>query len=324
MLRLRPKRPAWPRTGHPAADLYGSPMTTAFVIGRRREGRPTAEVVGQVTGILEAGGLNVQSAVVDRKSDVRRRAAAAVEDGCDIVVAVGGDGTVRRVVSAVSGTATALGIIPTGTGNLLAGNLGIPTRADRAAATILSGARRRVDAGVAIVDGKSYAFAVACGVGFDAEVMDATPSDAKRRWGKLAYFASALAVSGKIRNVPHEITVDGVTTRTMAAQVMVANFGRMMAVLSPKRPVLPDDGLFEVVIVRASGRFAALPAAWEALRQGHLGHSSGGRVFRAQAREVRIVTAQPRLVEIDGTVVGTTPIQARIVPAALTVLVPAP
>ena len=298
-------------------------MTTAFVIGRRREGRPTVEVVGLVTGILEAGGLTVRSAVVDRKSDVRRRAQAAVEDGCDIVVAVGGDGTVRRVVSAVSGTTTALGIIPIGTGNLLAGNLGIPMRTERAASTVLTGTRRQVDVGVAIVDGKSHDFAVACGVGFDAEVMDATPSDSKRRWGRLAYFASALAVSGKIKNVPHEITVDGVTTRTMAAQVMVANFGRMMTMLSPKRPVVPDDGLLEVVVVRASGRLAALPAALEALRQSDLGRSSGGRVFRAQAREVRIVTAQPRLVEIDGSVVGMTPIEARIVPAALTVIVPA-
>lgn len=294
------------------------------MIGRRRHGRPTDDVVRQVTAILEAGGWTVHSAVVDRKSDIRRQAQAAVANGCDVVVAVGGDGTVRRVVSALSGTSTALGIIPTGTGNLLAGNLGIPRRADRAAATILSGARRQIDVGVATVDGRSYDFAVACGVGFDAEVMEATPSDSKRRWGKLAYFASAIAASGKIKNVPHEITLDGVTTRTMAAQVIVANFGRMMAVLSPKRPVLPDDGLLEVVVVRASGRLAALPAALEALRQTDLGRSSGGRVFRAQAREVRIVTAQPRLVEIDGTVVGATPIEARIVPGALSVLVPAP
>lgn len=299
-------------------------MTKAFVIGRRREGRPTAEVVHQVRGILEAAGWTVDSAVVDRKSDVRRRARDAVKDGCEVVVAVGGDGTVRRVISAVTGTSAALGIIPTGTGNLLAGNLGIPTRTDRAAMVVVSGARRQIDIGVATVDGKPYDFAVACGVGFDAEVMAATPSGSKRRWGKLAYFATAIATSGRIRNVSHEITLDGVTTKTMAAQVIVANFGRMMAGLAPRRPVLPDNGLLEVIVVRASGRFAALPAAWEALRQTELGHSSGGHVFRAQAREVRIVTAEPRPVEIDGTVVGTSPIEVHIEPAALTVLVPAP
>jgi diacylglycerol kinase (ATP) len=177
--------------------------------------------------------------------------------------------------------------------------------------------------GRATVDGKSYDVAVACGIGFDADVMDATGSRSKRRWGKLAYFAGAIAASGHIRNVTHEITLDGVTTKTEAAQVMVANFGRMMAGMSPRRPVLPDDGLLEVIVVRASGPIPALGAAWEALRQTDLGESSGGHVFRAQAQSVQIATAQPRLVEIDGNVVGRTPVDASILPAALTVIVPA-
>jgi diacylglycerol kinase family enzyme len=97
----------------------------------------------------------------------------------------------------------------------------------------------------------------------------------------------------------------------------------MMAGVSPRRPVLPDDGLLEVIVVRASGPIPALPAAWEALRQTDLGDSSRGHAFRAQAREGRIATAQPRLVEIDGNVVGRTPVDVSILPAALSVIVPA-
>jgi len=189
--------------------------------------------------------------------------------------------------------------------------------------TVLSGMGRRIDVGQATVGGKSHNFTVACGIGFDADVMDSTGRRSKRRWGKLAYFVSAIAASGRIGNMTHEITLDGVTTETQAAQVIVANFGRMMAGLSPRRPVLPDDGLLEVIVVRASGPIPALPAAWEALRQTDLGDSSGGRAFRAQAREVRIATAQPRLVEIDGNVVGRTPVDVSILPAALSVIVPA-
>jgi diacylglycerol kinase family enzyme len=176
--------------------------------------------------------------------------------------------------------------------------------------------------GRATVGGKSYDIAVACGIGFDADVMDATGSRSKRRWGKLAYLASAIATSGRIRNVSHEITLDGVTMETGAAQVIVANFGRMMAGLSPRRPILPDDGLLDVIVVRASGPIPALPAAWEALRQTDLGDSSGGHAFRAQARKVRIATAHSRLVEIDGNVVGRTPVEVSILPAALSVIVP--
>jgi diacylglycerol kinase (ATP) len=298
-------------------------VTTAYVVGRRRKGGDIGPVVRQVRAALESAGWKVDSAVVDRKSELRKHARRAVKHGCDVVVAVGGDGAVNQVATVLTETPVALGIIPTGTGNLLAGNLGIPRRSDRAAATILSGTRRRIDVGQATVDGKSYCFTVACGVGFDADVMDSTKRRSKRRWGKLAYFVGAIAASGRIRNVAHEIVIDGVATQTKAAQVMVANFGRMMAGLSPRRPVLPDDGLLEVIVVRASGPGTALPAALEALRQKDLGDSSGGHAFRAQARTVRIDTSHPILVEIDGDVVGRTPVEIAILPAALTVIVPA-
>ena len=298
-------------------------MTTAFVVGRRRKGRDIESRVRKVRAALEAAGWTVESDVVDRKAELRRAARRAVKRGCEVVVAVGGDGAVNLVAGALIGTNVALGIIPAGTGNLLAGNLGIPRRVDAAAQTVISGAHRRMDVGRAIVDGKSFDVLVACGIGFDADVMGSTGNRSKRRFGKLAYFASAIATSRRIRNVAHEITLDGVTMKTAAAQVMVANFGRMMAGLSPRRPVRSDDGLFDVFVVRASGPIPALAATWETLRQGDLGHSSGGRAFRAQAREVRIATAEPLLVEIDGGVVGKTPVEASILPAALTVIVPA-
>ena len=298
-------------------------MTTAFVVGRRRKGGHVGGVVREVRATLERAGWKVDSAVVDQKSDLSRYARRAVKRDCHVVVVVGGDGAVNQVATALTGTPVALGIIPTGTGNLLAGNLGIPRRLDRAMETVLSGTGRRIDVGQATVGGKSHNFTVACGIGFDADVMRSTGRRSKRRWGKLAYFVSAIAASGRIGNMTHEITLDGVTTETQAAQVIVANFGRMMAGLSPRRPVLPDDGLLEVIVVRASGPIPALPAAWEALRQADLGDSSGGRAFRAQAQEVRIATAQPRLVEIDGNVVGRTPVDVSILPAALSVIVPA-
>jgi diacylglycerol kinase family enzyme len=104
---------------------------------------------------------------------------------------------------------------------------------------------------------------------------------------------------------------------------MIANFGRMTAGLSPRRPVLPDDGLLDVIVIHASGPIQAVAATLEALWQTELGDSAGGHVFRAQARKVRIATARPRLVEIDGSVVGRTPVRMSIRPAALTVIVPA-
>lgn len=85
----------------------------------------------------------------------------------------------------------------------------------------------------------------------------------------------------------------------------------------------PDDGQLDVIVVKASGRLPVLLAGWEALRQGEEGESRKGRAFRTKARTIRIVTEPSRLVEIDGSVVGATPIDVSVRPAALTVIVPA-
>jgi len=299
-------------------------MTRALVIGRRRKGRQIGQVVRETQQRLEAAGWTVDRALVDRKRELRRDAARAVKAHVDVVVAVGGDGAVLQVVQALAGTQVALGIVPMGTGNLLAGNLGIPQPPDRAAEVVMGGKHRRIDLGRVTVGGKRELFAVACGVGFDAEVMKATGKSQKLRWGKLAYVASAIRQRRRVRNVAHEITLDGVKSTMDASQVFIANFGRMGLAMQPRLEIQPDDGVLDVIVVRASGALPGLLAGWEAIRQSDLGESSHGHVFRAQAREVQIATEPSRLVETDGSVVGTTPIKASIRPAALTVIVPAP
>lgn len=297
-------------------------MKRAFVVGRRRKGRHIGQVVREVQSQLQAAGWKVESKVVVHKNQLERSTAKAVKSGSDVVVAVGGDGAVGRVASGMAETPAALGIVPTGTGNLLAGNLKIPHDQTKAVETILSGRTRRIDLGRVTIDGQDHDFTVACGIGFDADVIDATGPGQKLRWGKLAYLANALGQTGSITNIPHEITLDGVVTSIEAAQVFIANFGKMLPMVQPRRAIKADDGLLDVIIVRASGPLPGLLASWEAMWQTNLGESSGGHVFRAQAREVRIETQPSRLVEADGNPLGKTPIIASIRPRALRVIVP--
>lgn len=299
-------------------------MTRALVIGRHRKGRQIGAIVREVRSSLRADGWQVESALVTRKRTLESRARDAIRNGCDVVVAVGGDGAVVRVASAVAKTQASLGIIPTGTGNLLASNLGIPHRVRAATRLILRGRTRRIDMGRVITDdGTKRDFAVACGIGFDAKVIDATGAGQKLRWGKLAYIANAVGQTGTIRNVAHTITLDGVTTEFDASQVFVANFGKMLALVEPRQPILPDDGLLDVMVVRAAGPLPGLLAGWEALRQKGLGESDGGHVFRAQAKRIRIETKPTRLVESDGNSLGNTPIAITVRPRALRVIAPA-
>ena len=165
---------------------------------------------------------------------------------------------------------------------------------------------------------------MACGVGFDARVMKATRTREKQRLGKLAYVVEAIREAKHVRDVRHQITMDGARSSRKAAQVLIANFGHMGSLIETRREIQPDDGLLDVIVVRAPGPLFGLLAGWEALRQRNLGTSAAGRVFRAQAKEVRIATKRGRLVETDGSIIGRTPIIVSIRPAALTVLVPAP
>ncbi len=297
-------------------------MTRALVIGRRRKGRQVALHVARTSRALRDAGWSVEERVVDRKRALRRRAREAAGDGMDVVVAVGGDGAVLQVATSLAGSRTALGIIPLGTGNLLAGNLRVPTKPPKAVKTILGRRVRRIDVGRIDVDGTQRCFTVACGIGYDAEVMDATTPPQKLRWGKLAYLANAVGQADELHPVKHVLTIDGTRMETEASQVFVANQGRMLPIVAPRRRIRPDDGLLDVIVVRASGALPALLAGWDAMVQEDLGSTDSGRVFRAQAREVEIDTEPGRLVEVDGSVIGATPVSIKVDARALTVLVP--
>lgn len=299
-------------------------MTAALVIGRRRRGRPIASSVHEAARLLEAAGWSVETSVVKRKRAVRRRVADAVAATVDVVVAVGGDGAVLQVLQSLAGTPVALGIVPMGTGNLLATNLGVPRRLDRAVQAVLGGHRRQIDLGRVAYGKKERFFSVACGVGFDAKVMDATAMRQKQRWGKLAYLASALRHGPSVRDTRYRLVVDGKTTTVDAAQILVANFGRTGLGLEPRLHIAPDDGLLDVIAISARGPADGLVAIWDALRQRRAGRSRSGRVLRAHARAIEIQADSQRLVEIDGSVLGPTPIAVSIRPGALHVIVPAP
>jgi len=297
-------------------------MTHVLVTGRRRPGRKIGNAVRETRRQLEAAGWSVDGALVTTKGQLRRGAARAVRHGADVVVAVGGDGAVLQVVQSLAGTQVALGIIPMGTGNLLAGNLGIPKGVDEAVKVLVDGGRRKIDLGRLTAGGKQTMFAVACGVGFDAEVMASTDPEEKEHLGKLAYVVSAIRRQGQVRDVRYEVTLDGVHHSMDATQVLVANFGGMGAGVKTRLEVEPDDGLLDVLVIRASGPLGGLLAGWEALRQDEPGESPEGHVFRTRARKVRVSTAKRRLVETDGSVAGKTPIRVSVRPAALTVIVP--
>lgn len=295
-------------------------MTRALVITNPVAARTEARAVRAVLDILRGGGWKVEILATHQPGDARRFAEEAQTAGFDVLVSYGGDGTAMQVAAAIVGTGIPLGLVPGGTGNLLAGNLRLPRSPAAAARAILRGAPRPLDLGaVERVDGTHY-FAVACGAGFDAELMAGTAAAAKQRWKMGAYIARALTVLPAVTSIPHTVTVDGKHHTVDAAMVLVANCGELIPpFLRLGQAIQPDDGWLDVVAVRAEGLVGSVAAFVDLLR----GIESGAtRIWSARGRAIEIdVTAGPaRPVELDGDAAGATPVSLRLLPHALSVL----
>lgn len=294
----------------------------AVVITNPAAARTAPEAVNTVMQTFAQAGWHADLLATGGHGDARRIAEQAVTAGADVVAVFGGDGTTMQAASALVGTEVALGVIPGGTGNLLAGNLRIPLAPGRAAKVLVSGRPKVLDLGrIARDDGEHY-FAVACGTGMDALVMGATASAEKRRWGMFAYASTTIRLLAEIESVQHLITVDGVEYEARAAMVLVANCGEIIPpFVRLKNGIAPDDGLLDVVVMKADSIGESVRAVWDLLRQG-----SGTDAFvgYARGREIRIETDPPRPMQLDGDLAGATPFVATVVPGAVRIMVPAP
>jgi len=193
-------------------------------------------------------------------------AAAAAVAGADLVIVCGGDGTVREVCAELAGTGIPVGIIPAGTGNLLARNLSIPLYLRAAIDIALTGQDRAIDLVEVSGDGMEDShFLVMAGMGFDAAIMEGVNEDIKNKVGWIAYVLSALKAL-MFPAVRVEVSVDGGEfTRHRARTVVIGNVGTLQAGM----PLLPDavidDGLLDVVMLYPRRFLSWLPLAWRIL-----------------------------------------------------------
>lgn len=253
---------------------------------------------------------------VSKSRKAPKQARRALAAGADLVLVWGGDGMVQRITDALAGSGVPVGLLPAGTANLLAANLGVPVDIGPAVRTALHGADRRLDLGT--FDGEH--FAVMAGVGFDAALVGGADRKAKARLGRLAYFrAGVRSVRGPA--VGATVTVDGaVWYRGPVSCVLLGNVGRITGGIPAFDDAEPDDGLLEVGVATAEG---ALQWA-RTLGRMALGRSERSpfvRITRGRTVEVGLDTALPY--ELDGGARGeVTSFTAAVDPGALTVRVP--
>jgi YegS/Rv2252/BmrU family lipid kinase len=279
--------------------------------------------VDAIMRTFDAAGWSAELAATTGPGDARLLAAEAVAGGVEVVAVFGGDGTSMQAAAALVGTDVSLGIIPGGTGNLLAGNLRIPSSPARAVQALVRGRPKRFDLGcMQRLDGLHY-FAVACGAGYDARVMAGTPTALKRRWGMGAYVATTLRLISQIQSTAHVITIDGVEYDANASMVLVANCGEVIPPwVRLGAGIRPDDGLLDVIVVRANGFGQSVRAVWDILRAAPEVEGFDTYVGYARGHEIRVETQPVQPVQLDGEAGGETPFTATVVPGAISILVP--
>jgi YegS/Rv2252/BmrU family lipid kinase len=244
------------------------------------------------------------------------QAKSAVSAGVDLVVACGGDGTVTACAEGVTGTGVPLAIIPMGTGNLLARNIGLPAGLDEALAVALGEVQQPIDAGRV----NAEMFVVMAGLGLDARMLDGTSEPLKKRFGWVAYAISAVR---HLRDRPMRITVsvDGGRSRRMrASALIVGNVGWLRGGVPLLPDARPDDGMLDAVVLLAHSLTGWLVVAADiALRR-----PARGGIYRVQFTELRVTLTQKQPWELDGEVMGSTrQLTVVALPSALLLRMPA-
>jgi diacylglycerol kinase (ATP) len=278
---------------------------------------------GAVTEALREGGWGEPVWLETSEDDPgKSMTATAVAERVELVIAAGGDGTVRVVADGLAGTGIPMAIVPEGTANLLSRNLGIPQNEPEAIAVALNGQTRSIDLVKLSVDGaEGEHFAVMAGMGIDAMIMDETNPDLKDKIGPGAYFVAAAKALGRLP-VEMRIRVDNHRVHRRRAMIcVVGNVSTLAGNLVLIPGAKPDDGLLDVYVA-SPHRFTQWFRVF--LRLITRRRQNGDRVDQWRGRRVEVVLEQPDNYQLDGDVVGELRrLVAEIQPQALSVRVPA-
>lgn len=277
----------------------------------------------KIGGAYAARYANFDVAITEYAGHATILARTAAESGYAAVAVVGGDGSLAEVATGLVGTGIPLALIPRGTANQVALNLGIPRAFEAAVETAINGVPTPIDLGE--VDGR--AFALVAGAGFDAQVMAAATRDLKERWGFGAYVYGALKQA--MTHNPARFCIradDQEPLEISAVSVMIANVGALFTKYIPVRfPLTPKplgswhDGLFDIIVVAPRSVPGWAGVLWNAGLKKFGGNQN---LIHLQARHVTIDADQPVATQIDGDPVGTTPLSATVIERGVRIMLP--
>ena len=280
-------------------------------------GRKSA-VLYELNAVFHPAGIRWSVEVTLGEGDAFHKARALAAGGAEIVAVYGGDGTISEVATAIAGTGSALAILPGGTGNVLAREFRIPRTLARAAKLLTGDIHLRV---IDLGQVGERKFLIRAGVGFESLVIQNTRRALKDRFGLLAYGIAGLQALREARPVHFRLELDGEHIETGGLVCTVANSGNLgLPGLTLSPVVRMDDGLLDVIVLRRIDLDRMLAALSES--------NPVARVLKGfqhwQVRQARVEVEPPQTIQLDGDIVGSSPMDVVCNPSCLKVIVPAP
>jgi len=286
----------------------------------------TAKKWPQIMALMKSLGLDFEHDVTEAPGHAIELAKSAVEKGYEIVVSVGGDGTIHEIVNGLHeagvGANVAVGIVNTGTGADYIRTIGVPRRYKEACQCLLSPNRRTVDLGVVeyTKGGKRMkrVFVNFAGIGFDAEVVKATTEKFKALGDMPSYLMGLFSTLMSYENRDVSIIVDGEHGERRVCTIMLNNGRYGGGGMLPAPNADPSDGFFDLVIIDDITKPDLIMSLPRIYRGTHLTHP---KVTLMRAREVEITPTLTSAVQADGELLGEAPARFSVLPAALNVVV---
>jgi diacylglycerol kinase (ATP) len=298
---------------------------TVFVVNPASANGSTGKRWPEMAHRAAAVGLRGDTLMSDGPGGVREQARRAAANGAGLVVVVGGDGTVNEAVNGLAGTEAELGIIPMGTGTDFVRTFRIPTKLEAALDVLTEGQTRTIDVGKAEYrawDGRdaSAYFANMASAGMSGAVAQRANATSKALGGRVSFLWATLAVFARWQNSDVSVEADGERREGRMLDVVVANCQYLGGGMRMCPEAVPDDGLFDVLVIGDITKRDLAVTLPKVYRGTHLPHPKAEAL---RARTVTVDAPAPLPIELDGEQPGTTPVRFEIVPGALRLRVPA-
>ncbi len=298
----------------------------AVIIYNPRSG--THDIQASLTGALEVfreQGWQIELQRTQQAGDVQRFSAEARRAGYDVVLTAGGDGSLNEAANALAHSEVALGTLPSGTANVWARQIGLPIPAPLYAAQLIDAARalctglvRPIDLGC--TNGRY--FLLWSGAGLDAYVtskIEPRPPWAKR-WGVVGYGLRAVWHAAQYRGTPMTIRIDDQPVwRGRTLMVLISNIQLYAGIVRPSPEARVDDGWLDVCIFKGTS-FAYTAQHFISIALGQAAQNP--QLVNTRGRRIRIAAKLPTAVHVDAEPIGLTPIEVKVQPGALRVIVP--